>query len=512
VQGLLAGLPEAKPYAMTITSEDGVATATGHAPSAESVTKILAALSDRLPLGDGSAELSAASGVPNDAWQSTVIAMAGELAKLESGTLEFRDDQISMGGLAESDSAKSAIERTARTIARNGKYRIALTLSAPEPEIVAQPEPVVSAPEPREPAQPPVLPPEPEITTPSAPSAVALIDTPIETPPASTPPADPPAAAAPTPPVTPSDPDSTETPTPPEPTDPPRVVETPTEPANPTQSDADTAPVSDTIDVAVLPVAPDPPKPPVERLQVDVVEAILDSNAQCGPLTTKASSSSGFEKTEIIGVTGSLPTTESVEKLRQSLSRVADGRSIDTRDIEVLNESVCSVVDVMPPYNSGPADLLYYSAKTGVLVREDALKPDDQAVVYFSAPKDLDGHLYVFITDNEFNTIHLFPMQTRPENRLSKIGKVSGDERRVQLSWPRPEGSRKQPVLAFTEPYGIAKMFAVVLDDGVLFTHMRAGVEDTRELVPVLANAIAEARVRGRILSHVQRFILVDQE
>ena len=478
VQGLLAGLPEADPYAMTITSNEGVATVAGNAPSADSVTKIRAALSDRLPLSeDVPADIIAASGAPNDAWQSTVIAMAGELAKLDSGTLEFRDDQISLGGMAESESSQSAIERTARTIARNGKYRIALSLSAPEPEPAAPPTPL-----PVPSVTPPTLPPEPQITTPSEPSPAAVIDTPIETPPAVEPP-----------------------------DDPPRVVGTVPETETPPETDANTPPEPGDVDVAVL--LPDPPpQPPINRLQVDVVQAVLDTNAQCGPLTTESSSGSGFDKDEIIAITGSMPTEESIEELRQSLFGVADGRSVDTRGIEVLNASVCSVMDVMPPANIGPASLLYYSSKTGVVVQEDALKPDDQAIVYFSAPKDMDGYLYVFITDNEFNTIHLFPMQTRTDNQLSEIGTVTGDERRVQLSWPPAEGSRKQPVLAFTEPYGVAKMFAVVLDDTELFTHMRAGVEDTRELVPVLADAIAEARVRNKVLSYVQRFILVDQE
>jgi len=156
--------------------------------------------------------------------------------------------------------------------------------------------------------------------------------------------------------------------------------------------------------------------------------------------------------------------------------------------------------------------LLYYSAKTGALVPGDALRPDDQAVAYFVAPKDLDGHLYVFVTDNEFNTIHLYPMQSRPETQLSKIGSIVNDERRVQLSWPRSQGSRKHPVLAFTEPYGIAMMYVLVLKERKLFSAPRAGVEDTRELAPALAKAVAEAWAHEELISHIQRFILVDQE
>jgi len=135
-------------------------------------------------------------------------------------------------------------------------------------------------------------------------------------------------------------------------------------------------------------------------------------------------------------VTGDVGSEEDRAKVRETLGRIAKDREVDVSGLEVLNPSVCAVKDVMPPRNMGPASLLYYSAKTGNLVQGDALKPNDQAVVYFVAPKDLEGNLYVFVTDNEFNSIHLYPMQTRPETQLSKIGTVIGDERRVQLSWP----------------------------------------------------------------------------
>ena len=242
------------------------------------------------------------------------------------------------------------------------------------------------------------------------------------------------------------------------------------------------------------------------------VDTALGSVAKCGPLSARASGSRGFGPTESIKITGDVGSKEEIDIILEALGKISEDRDVDASGLEVLNPSVCAVKDVMPPRNIGPASLLYYSAKTGAVVQGDALEPDDQAVVYFVAPKDLDGNLYVFVTDNEFNTIHLYPMQTRPETQLSKIGTIVGDERRVQLTWPLSEGSRKQPVLAFTEPYGIAMMYVMLLEDRELFPHVRAGVEDTRELVPALANAIAEARVRGQVLSHIQRFILVDQE
>jgi serine/threonine protein kinase len=523
VQGLLSGmqLPEASPYSMTISAKDDEISVKGNAPSAEDAAKLTAAIASRLNMQEADVEITAASGVPNDAWRSTVTAMSAELAKLTEGELTFRDDQILLDGEAKSAFEKSGIEKTSRTIAKNGNYRIALTLRTPPNPVVAAvtppptetPTAAITSETPDIPAAVPELPDEPETPeTPSKPAEPQTVDS------ATTPetPATPSRPDPSTQPSTPEAPDSTTPdPVPPQPTpeapERPRVTETPTTPDAPEPPETADPEIPDEPEVAVLPTT-EPPKPPVDRLDTDIVDAVLEANEACGPLTARASSGRGFEKTETIRVTGDLPTPESLTKLRDSLSKVAETRAVDTTGITVLNPSVCLVKDVMPPRNSGPASLLYYSARTGALVQGDALKPDDQAVVYFSAPKDLDGYLYVFVTDNEFNTIHLYPMQTRPDNKLSEIGTVTGDERRIQLSWPRPEGSRKQPVLAFTEPYGIAMMFVLVLDDKELFTHMRAGVEDTRELVPDLVDIVAEARVRGRILSHIQRFVLVDED
>jgi hypothetical protein len=250
-----------------------------------------------------------------------------------------------------------------------------------------------------------------------------------------------------------------------------------------------------------------------QRLSRETVDAVLASMQSCGPLTVRSSSSRGFGKTESLRVRGDLATVEDEGKLRSALEEIAEGRRIDTSGISILNPSVCMVKAVMPSRNSGPASLLYNSANTGALVQGDALKPDDQAVVSFVAPENLDGNLYVFIVDNEFNAFHIYPMPTRPDTNLARIGTVEDGKRRVQLSWPMSEGSRSQPVLSFTEPYGISMMFVVVTnEDTTLFDHVRAGGENVRELAPVLAESIKRLQDQGGIVSHIHRFVLVDED
>jgi len=172
VQGLFAQLPTAKPYAMTLRYDGDGATVSGHAPSAESASKLAASLSNRLPTKLDPDAITAANGVPNTSWQATITAMASELAKLEEGVVEFRDDQISFEGKAGSETTKSQIESKARTIAKNGQYRIALALTAPAPVPATVPDPVVDDPKdpdvvevtpaPSEPPEPVDPPPAPE--------------------------------------------------------------------------------------------------------------------------------------------------------------------------------------------------------------------------------------------------------------------------------------------------------------------------------------------------------------
>jgi len=77
------------------------------------------------------------------------------------------------------------------------------------------------------------------------------------------------------------------------------------------------------------------------------------------------------------------------------------------------------------------------------------------------------------------------------------------------VTWPKAQGSRKQPALGFAEPYGATLVFAVIASEK-LFPHVRADAEDTRELAPDLAAAIAEHRAGGGRIDQAQRFILVN--
>ena len=513
---LFVPLPTAKPYVMNLRYDGASASVSGNAPSAESAAKLATTLSSRLSAElDGSA-ITPAEGAPNTSWQATVTAMASELARLDEGTIEFRDDQITFSGQADSTRTKSLVENKARTIAKNGQYRIALSVTAPPPTLIEEakdnePEPPTVAlltPPETEPSQEP---PKPESTTtstppgpivedaPDSPSLPEVADAPIPSQDQSSTPEEPELADAP---IKPDAPAALDNPAESGAPDAPRIGEGPSQP---------TSSNPDEVETAILLVTPPTPALP-DLLSQRAVDTALNTIANCGPLSARASGSRGFETTEAIRVTGDVGTEEDLASIQETLGQIADERKIDTTRVEVLNPSVCAIKEVMPPRNLGTTSLLYYSARTGAVVQGDALKPNDQAVVYFSAPKDLEGNLYVFVTDNEFNTIHLYPMQTRPETQLSKIGTIVGDERRVQLSWPLSEGSRKQPVLAFTEPYGIAMMFVVLLEDKKLFPHVRAGVEDTRELVPTLAEAIEKAGSDGDLLAHIQRFILVDEE
>lgn len=559
-------LPVATPYMMVMQLSDGKATVTGNAPSSDGAEKLEEALESRLSVEDDAVTVTAATGAPNDAWQSTVTAMAAELGKLEEGSLVFRDDQITLKGVAPTESVEDSVEKTARTIARNGNYRLALTLSNPETAIKA--EEARLAREAAEQAEADRVAREEadaaRIAEERAAEAAEEARIAAEKAEQDRIEADRLAAA------------QTED----ERLEAERLARERAErdriederrarekaeaeerrleqerlareaeeqrleeerlakaaeereraereaeeqrlaQEKADQEDADRMAQEQADRAERERLAEEKAEREAAQrlalleqktLKTAVVDRVLGPEATCGPLIARPASSKGFDATESIRVSGFAPDAKSVTEIEAALERIAEGRQIDTGGVDVLNPSVCLVINAMPDRQFGPAKLEYYSAKSGEKVEIDALKPDDQAVVYFTAPESMTGSLYVFVTDNEFNSIHLRPMQTRPENDLSKIGTVENGERTVQLTWPLPEGSRKQPVLAFTEPYGISRMFVLVVEGTSLFQHLRAGVEDTRELVPDLKTAIAEARLRGRIAGHIQRFILVDE-
>lgn len=374
-------LPTMSPYEMTIASANGATTVTGHAPSEDARDALSSALASRLGIAADNVEIAAAQGAPNEAWQSTVTALADLLKKLEDGALTMRDTEIELKGTASDPEIESDVSGAANTIARNGGYQLALNLT----------------------------------------------------------------------------------------------------------------------------LAPQP-------LEKSAVDGIVAEYADCGPLAAQPGADAArYAPGEAIAVTGSISTQDSLDALQDKLGGIADDRAVNTDGVRVINQSVCRVRDLLPPTDEHDIDLVYYSDITDLRLDDDYFNPEDFAVIELRAPKDMDGYLYVFIVDNEYNAFHLRPARTRPENELGKIGTVQGEERVIPLTWPQVEGSREKPAIGFSEPYGDALVFALV-SDAKLFPFVRADVEDTREFAPELAQAIATRRAEGGQIDQAQRFILVDTQ
>ena len=380
VDGYLNPLPVADPYRFEMAlAGDGTATASGNAPSADAAQALAADVAAALPLEAGDVAVTAAKGVPNEAWSGTVAAMARALARLESGSASVEGLDAEIEGTAPTPQAEEAAREAAEGAAEAGGYALAMALE----------------------------------------------------------------------------------------------------------------------------LAPQP-------LAGDAVDEAVASYADCGPITASGAERDSFAPGAPVALSGAISEEAQVAQIEEALAPILDGRALDVSGIQVINPSVCRVRALLPPEPNATIALGYTSDITDAPVEGDAFRPDDFAIIHLEAPADLEGYLYAFIVDNEFNALHLRPAQTRPENEMSEIGEVEDGVRRIPLTWPRAEGSRAQPALGFSEPYGAALAFALV-SDAPLFPFARADVEDVRELAPDLAAAIAERRAAGGEIERVQRFILVDE-
>jgi len=230
------------------------------------------------------------------------------------------------------------------------------------------------------------------------------------------------------------------------------------------------------------------PQPVGRAGVVDLVDTVAD----CGPLSVGPAPGGEFAAEAEIDVTGAVGTEETLQVLRERLAGVLDRQTLALDGIDIINPSVCRVRSMLPPDSESGIVIDYRSGLTGEVLTDDYFEPTDSPIVDLLIPSDRRGYLHAFLVDNEFNTLHLRPGPRREGNRLLELGEVSNGVRNIRILFPRIEGwDDAEPYIGFTQPYGEMRFYVVVTDEP-LFRILRGNQEDTRDFVPDLASSLAE--------------------
>ncbi|MEO8240866.1 MAG: protein kinase [bacterium] len=228
-------------------------------------------------------------------------------------------------------------------------------------------------------------------------------------------------------------------------------------------------------------------------LTADAITAVLDQEADCGPLTLTNPPTLGYGKDDTISVKGQLSGSPKQVELFDVLNGIADKRKVSLA-IELLNPALCQIEGALPKSRGGN-----FTFDFGFGDRPDDNPSgryfvDENPTIDLVIPAEAtDGFVSVSVIDVSGNVYHLLPNMARPDHDVATLrGGATGDFK-VRVAFPLAENSAK--TIAFTvDPTTLGKSKVVVIySDKPLFTELRP----TTESVGGYAAALQKASENG---------------
>ena len=210
-------------------------------------------------------------------------------------------------------------------------------------------------------------------------------------------------------------------------------------------------------------------------LAPEKLDPILNTFADCGPLTLVNRPIAGYGPESPVIVGGVMSSEESRAALANALSAIIGSRPLDI-DVDILNSTLCLIESVLPKAPSSPNDVAFYQGDqdnnpnpTGeFLVGENP-------VIDVEIPADVtDGFLTVSVLDVSGNVFHLLPNLNRPDNSVEALREGQTGAVSIRVAYSIQE-SQQNGGLAFRvddSTLGKSKIL-VIHSSAPLFNEMR---------------------------------------
>ena len=210
-------------------------------------------------------------------------------------------------------------------------------------------------------------------------------------------------------------------------------------------------------------------------LAPEKLDPILNTFADCGPLTLVNRPIAGYGPESPVIVGGVMSSEESRAALANALSAIIGSRPLDI-DVDILNSTLCLIESVLPKAPSSPNDVAFYQGDqdnnpnpTGeFLVGENP-------VIDVEIPADVtDGFLTVSVLDVSGNVFHLLPNINRPDNSVEALREGQTGPVSIRVAYSIQE-SQQNGGLAFRvddSTLGKSKIL-VIHSSAPLFNEMR---------------------------------------
>ncbi|MCI5109214.1 MAG: protein kinase [Marivita sp.] len=157
-------------------------------------------------------------------------------------------------------------------------------------------------------------------------------------------------------------------------------------------------------------------------LAPEKLDPILNTFADCGPLSLVNRPIAGYGPESPIVVGGIMSSEESRAALTTALSAVAGSRPVSV-DVDLLNATLCLIESVLPSAPSSAIDVSFYQGDqdnnpnpTGEFI------VGENPVIDVDIPGDVtDGFLTVSVLDVSGSVYHLLPNLNRPDNSVQGL-------------------------------------------------------------------------------------------
>lgn len=210
-------------------------------------------------------------------------------------------------------------------------------------------------------------------------------------------------------------------------------------------------------------------------LAPEKLDPILNTFADCGPLTLTNRPIAGYGPESPVIVGGVMSSEESRAALANALSAIIGSRPLDI-DVDILNTTLCLIESVLPKAPSSPNDVAFYQGDqdnnpnpTGeFLVGENP-------VIDVEIPADVtDGFLTVSVLDVSGNVFHLLPNLNRPDNSVETLREGQTGPVSIRVAYSIPESQQNGGLAFRVDDSTLGKSKVLVIHSSApLFNEMR---------------------------------------
>jgi serine/threonine-protein kinase len=210
-------------------------------------------------------------------------------------------------------------------------------------------------------------------------------------------------------------------------------------------------------------------------LAPEKLDPILNTFADCGPLTLVDRPIAGYGPESPIIVGGVMSSDESRAALANALSPAVGSRPLDI-DVDILNTTLCLIESVLPKAPSSLNDVAFYQGDqdnnpnpTGeFLVGENP-------VIDVEIPAEVtDGFLTVSVLDVSGNVFHLLPNLNRQDNSVEALRNGESGPVSIRVAYSIQESQQNGGLAFRVDDSTLGKSKVLVIHSSApLFTEMR---------------------------------------